>query len=82
MKYSMPVVDNYSFPSGHASRVFAIYFYLLCKLSLFSKVSYLIFPIIVCLSRLFLARHTILDVIVGIGLGYIECLLFEKLFSQ
>lgn len=69
--------DKYSFPSGHASRAV----FILCFFTMLHPITIFVWPSIgawcvsVCLSRLILYRHHILDVLAGIFLG-----LFEALF--
>nr|CAH7713221.1 unnamed protein product [Callosobruchus chinensis] len=69
--------DIYSFPSGHASRsVFVAYFFLV--LYPFHFVCYppiLAWTTCICLSRILMRRHYILDVIAGICLGLLNGLL-------
>lgn len=66
--------DKYSFPSGHASRsIFITYFFI----NVWSLPVIFILPLIawssaVCLSRLLMRRHHLLDIIAGIILGIIE----------
>lgn len=66
--------DKFSFPSGHASRaVFVAYFFInLYPISMFFYPPLLAWATSVCLSRILLNRHYILDVIAGIGLGLFE----------
>lgn len=72
-------VDKFSFPSGHATRavllafLFSQWFYpdmwLLGKIALFAWAAS------VCVSRVLLRRHHILDVVGGIFMGYLEFIL-------
>ncbi|XP_053201082.1 polyisoprenoid diphosphate/phosphate phosphohydrolase PLPP6-like [Panonychus citri] len=62
-------VDKHSMPSGHASR--AIYVALLLNSDSFSSLLVWIWAGSVCLSRIFLGRHHILDVVVGFLCAYI-----------
>lgn len=66
--------DVFSFPSGHASRaVYVSYFFInLFTLSIFYTPFVLIWSISICISRLLLNRHHILDVIGGVALGLFE----------
>lgn len=70
---------NYSFPSGHATR--AIFVALFFTHWAFPDMPFLIrIPILawagfVCASRVLMRRHYLLDVICGIGLGYLEFLI-------
>lgn len=64
----------FSFPSGHASRaVFVAYFFTnLFTLPLLFIPIVLAWATAVCLSRLLLNRHHILDVLSGVALGLFE----------
>jgi len=72
-------VDKFSFPSGHASRaVFAALFFTIWafpSMPIIFVVPIWIWSISVCISRVLLQRHFILDVVGGIALGYLEFLL-------
>jgi presqualene diphosphate phosphatase len=74
--------DQFSFPSGHASRaamLVGIFLYV-------NPVPILLYPPIlawatsVCLSRVISEKHYLLDVISGIGIGLVECLLLSMLW--
>lgn len=67
--------DQYSFPSGHVSRVFyiAFFFYYLYPVSIIFYPPLLAWTFSVSLSRILLRRHHILDVIAGAFLGIFEC---------
>ncbi|KAK0077282.1 hypothetical protein PV325_004179 [Microctonus aethiopoides] len=66
--------DKYSFPSGHASRsTFITYFFI----NLWNLPIIFILPLIawstsICISRLLMRRHHLLDVIAGVLLGILE----------
>lgn len=74
--------DKFSFPSGHASRsTFVLLFFTI--LSPISKIWWLplsAWCICVCLSRLIIQRHYILDVVAGIVTGSIEASLLYFLW--
>ncbi|XP_075229255.1 polyisoprenoid diphosphate/phosphate phosphohydrolase PLPP6 [Lycorma delicatula] len=67
--------DQYSFPSGHVSRVvfIAFFFYYLYPIGFLFYPPLLAWTVSVSLSRILLRRHYILDVIAGVLLGIIEC---------
>lgn len=66
--------DVFSFPSGHASRaVFAVYFFAhLYGAPLLFLPPMLAWVTAVCVSRILMNRHYIMDVVGGIVLGLIE----------
>lgn len=75
--------DQYSFPSGHASRAILISFIFTQIFPLFEN-GYLYLGVsifiwtwstIVCLSRLLNGRHYLFDVLVGIVIGFLEGIL-------
>ncbi|XP_043685345.1 phospholipid phosphatase 6 [Vespula pensylvanica] len=74
--------DKYSFPSGHASRcTFIVYYFLyLWPISVIFAPSLLVWCTCVCLSRLLMRRHNILDVLVGIVLGILEGMFIGYLY--
>ncbi|XP_046395866.1 phospholipid phosphatase 6 [Ischnura elegans] len=67
-------IDNFSFPSGHASRAaFLTYFFtFLCPLPSYIILFVLVWANSVCLSRILLNRHYVMDVLAGVALGYAE----------
>lgn len=73
--------DVYSFPSGHASRAsMVVYFFV----NIF-PVHFMMYPSLlswatsICLSRILLNRHHILDVVCGVLLGIFEGILISLL---
>ncbi|KAG7304234.1 hypothetical protein JYU34_011173 [Plutella xylostella] len=77
--------DKFSFPSGHASRAVLITFVLM----VLDPVAVIFYPPLlawvtaVCISRVLLERHYILDVLAGCGIGVLEGLVMCILwFSQ
>ncbi|KAK4557909.1 hypothetical protein RGQ29_007596 [Quercus rubra] len=70
-------VDHYSFPSGHASRVFFVasiaYFFADDEANLLNLVVWL-WAVLTSLSRVFLGRHFVFDVFAGASLGVLEAL--------
>lgn len=74
--------DKFSFPSGHASRAV----FLCCFFTLLSPVSFFFVPpivawmVAVCVSRLLLFRHHIVDVCAGMALGLIEALILAVIW--
>lgn len=71
--------DVYSFPSGHASRaVFVVFFFMyLWPISIIFYPPLLAWATSVCLSRILMNRHYILDVVAGCLLGVLEGLLIS-----
>ncbi|CAH1171283.1 unnamed protein product, partial [Phaedon cochleariae] len=74
--------DVFSFPSGHASRaVFVVYFFTrLWPVHLLFRPSVVAWACAICLSRLLMKRHYLLDVLGGCLLGLFEGLLMELLW--
>lgn len=74
--------DKFSFPSGHASRAI----YILCFFTMLHPLTYFVWPamfvwaISVCVSRLLMYRHHILDVCAGILLGLFEAVVLSVLW--
>ncbi|KAB0796251.1 hypothetical protein PPYR_10312 [Photinus pyralis] len=66
--------DKFSFPSGHASRaVFVVYFFInLYPLTAFVYPPLLAWATSVCISRILLCRHHLLDVGAGVLFGILE----------
>ncbi|KAG5345660.1 PLPP6 phosphatase, partial [Acromyrmex charruanus] len=76
--------DKYSFPSGHSSRsAFVVYFFFnLWPLSLIYSPPLLAWSFSVCMSRLLMRRHYILDVFGGVLLGIFEGLLIGYIYLE
>ncbi|XP_066995206.2 polyisoprenoid diphosphate/phosphate phosphohydrolase PLPP6 [Anabrus simplex] len=74
--------DKFSFPSGHASRAcfVAFFFIKLWPVHFILTLPLLAWCTAVCLSRLLLRRHHILDVLGGVLLGILEGLLIGWLW--
>ena len=78
--YTIPGLDihlNHSFPSGHTTSAFALFFvlaFLSKKLSL--KLSFLFLAILVGYSRVYLAQHFPADVLSGSLIGVLSAILF------
>lgn len=73
--------DKYSFPSGHASRaMFISYFFELWTISFIYALPLLAWSLSVCLSRIMMRRHHVLDVMVGAGLGLFEGVLMRYIY--
>lgn len=74
--------DKYSFPSGHASRAtFVVYFFLnLWPVSIIFVPPLLAWSVSVCLSRILMRRHHLLDIAAGIILGIFEGMLIGFLY--
>jgi membrane-associated phospholipid phosphatase len=74
--------DKFSFPSGHASRAcfIAFFFIFLYPLFFIFHMPLMAWSASVCLSRILLHRHHLLDVIGGILLGGVEAVLLSWLW--
>ena len=77
-------VDNFSFPSGHATRAYLVTWFLLSHLKFALPVRILlqIWGHVVGFSRVFLGRHHITDVIAGFAIGYVEFLIIERYWAS
>lgn len=77
-------VDVYSFPSGHASRAtfVALFFMFLYPLTIFCYPPLLAWLTSLCISRILMKRHHILDVLGGILLGVLETALLSLLWCS
>ncbi|XP_060100595.1 polyisoprenoid diphosphate/phosphate phosphohydrolase PLPP6-like [Heteronotia binoei] len=67
-------VDQYSFPSGHASRTAMISRFVLSHFTLTAplRVLVVLWAFVVGLSRVMLGRHNLTDVIFGLVMGYVQ----------
>ncbi|KAG5885154.1 hypothetical protein JTB14_037603 [Gonioctena quinquepunctata] len=76
--------DVFSFPSGHASRaVFVVCFFTkLWPIHWIFDLPLLAWATAICLSRILMSRHYILDVLGGIALGIAEGLLIWLLWIE
>lgn len=74
--------DKYSFPSGHTSRAcfIAVFFIFLYPLHFIFYMPLMAWSASVCLSRLLLRRHHLLDVTGGVLLGVFEAVLLNWLW--
>lgn len=76
--------DVFSFPSGHASRaVFVVFFFMhLWPISVIFYPPLLAWATSVCLSRILMNRHYILDVVGGCLLGILEGVIMSFLWLE
>uniref|UniRef100_A0A0R3RYG1 AcidPPc domain-containing protein n=1 Tax=Elaeophora elaphi TaxID=1147741 RepID=A0A0R3RYG1_9BILA len=72
--YEAPLVDKFSFPSGHSSRgaMLSVLCLTFCSLPHFITPVVKLFPFILGASRICIGRHYISDVMMGLLLGYAE----------
>ncbi|MPC27539.1 Phospholipid phosphatase 6 [Portunus trituberculatus] len=72
-------IDKFSFPSGHCTRavMLSILFPLQYDLFFPLTVALIAWGSAVCVSRVLLHRHHILDVIGGIGIGFVQAILIS-----
>ena len=75
-------IDNYSFPSGHASRAGMLGCFFMFHIVNTTKSTLLavLWSLIVCSSRVILGRHHLVDVICGYIVGMFEYLLLVYLW--
>ncbi|XP_057333366.1 polyisoprenoid diphosphate/phosphate phosphohydrolase PLPP6 [Microplitis mediator] len=76
--------DKYSFPSGHASRVAMLtYFFInLWPVPIFFMPPLLAWSTAVCVSRVLLKRHYILDVLGGVCLGIFTGIFLSLIYLE
>lgn len=84
--YFVPGVENYlynSFPSGHSTCAFALYFSL-TMLVKNNKLKFLFFGIafLAGFSRIYLSQHFLQDVLAGSFIGMISAFIFYILFDK
>ncbi|KAK3610882.1 hypothetical protein CHS0354_009749 [Potamilus streckersoni] len=75
-------IDNYSFPSGHASRAAMLVCFFLFHVTdnAYHRILVILWSLVVSSSRVFLGRHHVLDVTCGFALGIIEYLLVYNIW--
>lgn len=74
--------DKFSFPSGHASRATFVTLFFIClsPISILCWMPMICWCLSVCLSRILIQRHYILDVIGGIVIGIVEAFLLSLIW--
>lgn len=74
--------DKFSFPSGHASRAvfIASFFIFLYPIFFIFYMPLLAWSTSICISRILLRRHHLLDVLGGVALGIFDALLINLLW--
>uniref|UniRef100_A0A0P4WDL2 Phosphatidic acid phosphatase type 2/haloperoxidase domain-containing protein n=1 Tax=Scylla olivacea TaxID=85551 RepID=A0A0P4WDL2_SCYOL len=72
-------VDKFSFPSGHCTRavMLSVLFPLQYDLFFPLTVALVVWGSAVCVSRVLLHRHHILDIVGGIGIGFVQAVLIS-----
>lgn len=71
-------IDNYSFPSGHATRAALTACILLLRTPLHTYRTFIIsWAAAVCLSRILLGRHHFFDVLCGVVIGILEYVIMD-----
>ena len=75
-------VDKFSFPSGHATRAcfIAHFFTRVFVISPLFQFLLLLWSAVVCVSRILLRRHHILDVGAGVFIGILESVIISRLW--
>ena len=79
--FSVSNVDDYAFPSGHASRAVAVAVYLLPWIPTHLSAVLCMWAACVCLSRVLMGRHHPSDVVGGILAGLAVCWCTNKFHS-
>ena len=81
---TVKTVDKFSFPSGHATRaiMLALAFTFLAPLPALLWIPVAGWAIAVCISRVLLGRHHILDVVAGIFIGFFECFIMKRVWMN
>lgn len=76
--------DKFSFPSGHASRAFyiATFFLFNWPIYLIFRPALICWAISVCISRILLRRHHLLDIAVGAMLGIVEAFFIGLIYLE
>jgi len=72
-------VDKFSFPSGHSTRAVVVACVFIYQLNMYSLLNSVVavWALAVCISRVLLGRHHVLDVVCGILAGILEYKLTE-----
>lgn len=80
--FAAMMVDKYSFPSGHSTRAVMLSFLLPMQYDLFLPFSMALVAWggAVCVSRVLLHRHHILDVAGGVAIGFIQAVIVSALW--
>jgi len=75
-------VDKFSFPSGHATRAvfLAVFFIRLYSVNFILYLPIVIWSSAVCVSRVLMGRHHILDVLCGVLIGLLEAILINQMW--
>lgn len=76
--------DKYSFPSGHASRAGLVYYFFanIWPVSVFLVPFLFVWCIAIDISRLLMRRHHIVDVGVGMLLGFCEAMFIQYIYLE
>jgi len=84
--YLVPGVDNHSynsFPSGHATTAFALYFaFALIVKNNYLKFVFFVIALLVSYSRVYLSQHFFEDIYAGSIIGFVITLFFYLLIQK
>ncbi|MCB8998828.1 MAG: phosphatase PAP2 family protein [Bacteroidales bacterium] len=75
--------SSFSFPSGHSTTAFALFFGLAFMVkNQVLKLFFLFLAVITAYSRVYLSQHFLGDIIAGSLLGIVSAIVFETIFSR
>jgi len=79
---TLKIVDKFSFPSGHATRavLVSVLLTMLWPLPFLVRPVFFVWALAVCVSRVLLGRHHIVDVVAGVFVGLVEAVMLSKIW--
>ncbi len=76
----VPMLENYSFPSGHAMRNFLFCVTAYPFFGIYASISLFIFAAFITSTRVYLKLHYFSDILAGAALGMLTAFVFLKLY--